>query len=167
MVVYIYVWKWLEMRKLPLSTFISLFIWNPVISVIKMTCQKHCRLVYQKDTLSFSVNLIFLSHTIWLHEVAARGLLSSHALGLTGTCWSLLGWYTLRQTLVWSATCWRTWWRCVEEFSIHSEACSYGTTCCSARATCCQILLSKRMSQKARYICAYNSVRVLVKWQLR
>jgi len=64
MMVYMYVWKWSELGKLTLCIFMSLFIWNPVITVIKMTCQNHCRFIYRKETVSFTVNLIFLSHTI-------------------------------------------------------------------------------------------------------
>lgn len=155
MMFYIYVWKLLEVREMPLCAVMSLFIWNPVVTAIMMYCQKCDRIVYQRKTLNFTIHLIYLCHTVWFRKVVACGLLSLHEPGLTGTSWSLWAWCISRQTLVWSATCWRTWWRCVEEFSIHFEACSYGTTCCSAHAMCCQMLPSKRMSQKAPYVHAF------------
>jgi len=68
MMVYIYMWKWLELGKLPLSKFMSLFIWNPLVAVIKVTCQKHCRFVYRKKTLSFTVHLIFIGPCIIIYS---------------------------------------------------------------------------------------------------
>lgn len=62
-------------------------------------------------------------------------------------------------------TFWRTWWRCVEVFSTHSEGSSSETTYCSAPATSCLMTESRQSKLVRRCIFVILGLRVHLRQQ--